>query len=119
MKIQAKALVKMISAALEVLNDSSVLSDALTDLAKRHFGYGVIATQYSVVGEVLLWTLGKVLGENFTPDVQLSWLTVYNSMLKIIIPVAVTEERKAFVEAEKNGKKSIKNTLAAGISVSM
>jgi hypothetical protein len=36
-------------------------------------------------------------------------------MLKIIIPVAVTEERKAFVEAEKSGSQSIKNTSAAGI----
>jgi hypothetical protein len=64
---------------------------------------------------VLLWTLEKVLGEKFTPDVQLSWLTVHNCMLKIIIPVAVTEERKAFVGAEKSENRSIKNTLAVGI----
>jgi hemoglobin-like flavoprotein len=45
MTTQAKALVKMIYAALEVLNDSSVLSDALNDLANRHSGYGAIAVK--------------------------------------------------------------------------
>jgi hemoglobin-like flavoprotein len=121
--IQGKALMNMISAALEVLNNPHQLENALIDLAKRHTGYGVLAVQYGIIGEVLLWSLQNVLRENFTPQVEYSWFTVYNYILKIMIPAALAEERKAFKEADsissKNGRFDRSSTKISSSPVSM
>jgi hemoglobin-like flavoprotein len=39
-------------------------------LGARHSGYGVAAAHYAIVGEALLWTLERGLGEGFTPEVR-------------------------------------------------
>lgn len=62
--------------------------------------YKVLGNQYGVVGEVLLKTLGEVLGDFWNENHKLSWLKIYSVMLSVIIPVAVAEEKKI---AKKNG----------------
>lgn len=100
MQVQGKALVKMISAALGLLNDIPSLTEALQGLARGHAAKGVVSSQYGVVGEVLLWTLKKVLGDQYTSDVEGSWLKIYCFMIKVIIPAAVDEEKKMRDEAK-------------------
>ena len=40
-------------------------------------GYGVKDAHYDTVGEALIWTLGKGLGDSFTDDVKEAWVTAY------------------------------------------
>jgi hemoglobin-like flavoprotein len=40
--------------------------------------YGVTDEHYSSVGRALIWTLERVLGADFTPEVKEAWTTVYN-----------------------------------------
>ena len=46
-------------------------------LAHRHVGYGVRDEHYDKVGEALLWTLERVFGAAFTPEVRNAWATLY------------------------------------------
>lgn len=47
-------------------------------LGRRHTDlYKVPDESYATVGEALLWTLDKGLGQAFTPDVQAAWAHVY------------------------------------------
>jgi hemoglobin-like flavoprotein len=46
-------------------------------LGARHSGYGVMAAHYELVGEALLWTLERGLGDGFTPEVRSAWASVY------------------------------------------
>jgi hemoglobin-like flavoprotein len=46
-------------------------------LGARHSGYGVTEAHYAIVGEALLWTLDRGLGEGFTPEVRSAWAKVY------------------------------------------
>jgi hemoglobin-like flavoprotein len=46
-------------------------------LGARHSGYGVSEAHYAIVGEALLWTLDRSLGEGFTPEVRSAWAKVY------------------------------------------
>jgi hemoglobin-like flavoprotein len=55
---------------------------------------GVISSQYGIVGEVLLWSLAKVLGPKFDSAAKQSWVTLYSVLLKTIIPAAIEEERR-------------------------
>ena len=91
---QGKALVNMISACLTLLEKPTDLVKALVDLAKLHTTRGVMANQYGLVGECLLWTFDYCLQEEFTTDAKIAWVRIYSLMLSVIIPAAVEEEKK-------------------------
>jgi Globin len=59
------------------LNNLDKLVPAVKALGARHSGYGVTAAHYGIVGEALLWTLERGLGEGFTPEVRSAWAKVY------------------------------------------
>src|SRR5499427_7404429 len=64
---QKKKLMQMIGMAVFGLNNLDKLVPAVRALGARHSGYGVTTADYAVVGEALLWTLEKGLGEAFRP----------------------------------------------------
>ena len=55
---------QMIATAVGGLNNLDKLVPAVKALGARHSGYGVTAAHYRIVGEALLWTLERGLGEN-------------------------------------------------------
>lgn len=55
----------------------SRLSLQIRRWGQRHAGYGVVNAHYDIVGEALIWTLGRGLGDGFTDDVKNAWLTAY------------------------------------------
>lgn len=59
-RAQGKALVGMISAAVSLLRNPEKLVPALEGLAVGHAKKGVLANQYGIVGEVLLYTFARV-----------------------------------------------------------
>ena len=74
---QKRKLIQMIATAVGGLNDLDKLVPAVKGLGARHSGYGVTATHYKIVGEALLWTLERGLGDDFTPEVRSAWAKVY------------------------------------------
>ena len=102
MDTQGKALTKMIGVALSLVKtDVNTLVGALQGLARGHASKGVKSTQYGTVGEVLLYTLEKVLGSDaFDSATKHSWVVIYSLMMSVIIPVALLEEKK-YTEVEK------------------
>jgi hemoglobin-like flavoprotein len=74
---QKRKLMVMISAAVGGLGDLATLVPAVKALGARHAGYGVTTAHYAIVGEALLWTLERGLGDKFTPDVKSAWTKVY------------------------------------------
>jgi len=94
MKAQGKALIGMLNVAVSVLKAPDKLVPALEDLARRHARYGVIANQYGIVGEVLIWSLGWVLEESFDDQTKAAWFKIYCLMLKFIVPAALAEEER-------------------------
>jgi len=74
---QKRKLMQMLGLAVKGLNQPERLVPVLEDLGRRHGTYGVKDEHYDVVGEALLWTLAKGLGDAFTPEVEEAWLEVY------------------------------------------
>jgi hemoglobin-like flavoprotein len=77
MKEQRKKLMQMLTAAVKGLDRLDQLVPVVEDLGRRHAGYGVADAHYDTVGEALLWTLEKGLGNAFTPEVKDAWIAVY------------------------------------------
>jgi len=74
---QRKKLMQMIAAAVKGLDRLDQLVPAVEELGRRHATYGVTDGHYATVGEALLWTLEKGLGDAFTPETAHAWATVY------------------------------------------
>jgi hemoglobin-like flavoprotein len=80
MRDQKRKLFVMIATAVQGLGDLNKLVPQLKALGARHGGYGVKPSHYDIVGDALLWTLAKGLGDAFTPDVERAWTRVYGVM---------------------------------------
>jgi hemoglobin-like flavoprotein len=61
---------------------------------ERHATYGTKPEHYQPVAEALLWTLGKGLGDGFTPDVEAAWTKVYG-VLAATMQAGAAEASKA------------------------
>ena len=74
---QRKKLTQMLTAAVKGLDHLEQLVPVVQELGRRHAGYGVVDADYDTVGKALLWTLEKLLGRAFTPELRQAWTSVY------------------------------------------
>lgn len=58
------------------------------EMAVRHVAYGVEDRHYAVVGDALIWTLDKGLGDQFTPAARDAWLKAYDTLSGAMITAA-------------------------------
>ena len=79
---QSRLLIRMIAVAVNGLDRLETLVPALRALGVRHAGYGVVDAHYETVGEALLWTLERGLGEGFTPETAEAWNAAYAVLAK-------------------------------------
>lgn len=91
MAAQGRKLMDMLTIAVDGLPRLEDLVPELQALGRRHVEYGVVPTQYKTVGDVLLWTLEKGLGEAFTPDVHDAWAKAYDVLAQTMISAAEHE----------------------------
>lgn len=81
---QKKRLMQMIGTAVTNLHNVGEIAPAVQELGKRHVGYGVKDEHYDLVGAALLFTLGKGLGEAFTPEVEAAWAEAYGLLATVM-----------------------------------
>lgn len=77
---QGRRIMGMIHSTVMRLDDLGPLQPVLRGSGARHVGYGVKDEDYDKMADALLWTLGRVLGEDFTPEVRAAWVSVYNDL---------------------------------------
>jgi hemoglobin-like flavoprotein len=81
---QKMKLMQTLSVAVGGLADPGRLVPVLRALGARHVAYRVADRHYDLVGEALLWTLRKGLGEGFTPEVEAAWGEVYGLVAAVM-----------------------------------
>ena len=77
MRDQKRKLMVMMATAVQGLTNLDWLAPRLMTLGAQHVGYGVKDFHYKSVGEALIWTLERGLGNAFTPEVERAWVRVY------------------------------------------
>lgn len=88
MKAQEVKLMTMLAAVVEGLDRIESLLPTVRDLGARHAGYGATPEHFDIVGEALLWTLEKGLGETFTEEVKEAWTETYCLLSSVMIQAA-------------------------------
>ena len=92
---QSKKLLAMIHYVISKLDKLEDILDEVAKLAKRHVSYGVKPDHYSVVGEALLWTLEKGLGEKWNHEVREAWTICYQVLSSAMINASEWTEQHA------------------------
>lgn len=91
MEEQGRKLMLMLAQITSKLNQLDTLVPAAQALARRHVTYGAQAAHYAVVGQALLDTLKKGLGDEFTPEVRQAWSTAYATLSAVMIEAAAQQ----------------------------
>jgi len=81
---QKKKLIQMLAVAVNGLKDLDAIVPAVQALGARHKAYNVEDSHYDVVGAALLYTLGKGLGDDFTPEVEAAWAETYGLLASVM-----------------------------------
>ncbi len=81
---QRKKLLAALALVIGALNAPAKILDPLKALAVRHVGYGVRPEHYTYMGNALLRTLKKGLGEEFTPELRNAWLAAFQTLASIM-----------------------------------
>ena len=85
---QAHKLISTLSVMVHQLEKSDHLTHAVEQLAIRHVHYGVKPEHYGLIGDTLLWTLEKLLKDNWNDDLHQAWTTCYKILSETMITTA-------------------------------
>lgn len=88
---QGTKLMSMLALIVAQLHDHRALVPLLSDLARRHVGYGALPPDYDQVGAALLWALERGLGDGFTPAVEAAWVRAYAGLTAAMLAAAHPE----------------------------
>lgn len=85
---QGTKMMSMLGIVVSQIHDLEALAPVVRDLARRHVGYGARPGHYALVGEALLWTLARGLGEDFTPAARAAWEKAYGALAATMLEAA-------------------------------
>jgi len=75
---QAKKLTDMITYVVLNLDKLYEILHDIKELGAKHKAYGTKPEHYQIVGECLIWTLKKGLGDDWNEELENAWATAYN-----------------------------------------
>lgn len=84
MKEQGRKLLTTLAFVVRGLHQPQQIVPAAQKLAVKHVDYGVTARHYTLVGNALLRTLRKGLGDKFTPEVRAAWVAAYQLLANVM-----------------------------------
>ncbi len=88
MEAQYLKLVDMLTVIVSRLERIEEVTEEIRQMAVRHVAYGVKAKHYAAVGEALLWTLERGLGNDWTAATKQAWSECYAMLAAEMIGVA-------------------------------
>jgi nitric oxide dioxygenase len=88
MSEQRRKLMATLTIVVNGLSSLETILPAVSSLATRHVAYGARAEHYPVVGEALLWTLERGLGDDWTADVAEAWTAAYATLSGFMVSQA-------------------------------
>ncbi|MBN4046573.1 hemin receptor [bacterium AH-315-P15] len=90
---QGKKLMAALATLVSGLAQPDTILPAIKELGARHIDYGAKNTDYGNVGEALIWSFERGLGDDFTPAVRDAWIAAYTLLSNVMIEAA--DARKA------------------------
>jgi hemoglobin-like flavoprotein len=64
--------------------DGEAAMPGIRNLGRDHAKFGVVPAHFGLMRTALMETLEEVLGEEFTPEIQVAWAEAYDVMAKVM-----------------------------------
>jgi hemoglobin-like flavoprotein len=106
MRQQGAKFMQAIDAAVNALSPLERIVPLIGQLGRRYADYGVKDHHYDTVGAALLWTLGKGLGAEFTPEAKDAWATVYGVLATAMREAALTSRVRNTLSAPQPNQRN-------------
>jgi len=84
MKEQKKKLLATLALVIRSLHAPENILKPAQNLAVKHLDYGVRPEHYTMVGNALLRTLKKGLGDGFTEEVRAAWIEAFRTLAGVM-----------------------------------
>jgi hemoglobin-like flavoprotein len=81
---QRKKLLAALAMVVRALHTPEKIIGPAQKLAIRHLDYGVEPVHYTYVGNALLRTLKKGLGDQFTPELRDAWVEAFRTLATVM-----------------------------------
>jgi hemoglobin-like flavoprotein len=82
---QYQKLIDMLNAIVIRLDKLDELTEDIAAMAQRHVDYAVKPAHYKLVGNALLWTLQKGLGNDWNGEVGDAWSACYSMLAETMM----------------------------------
>lgn len=82
---QKTKLIAALKFIVENVNSPEIYAPLLRSLGQRHVQYGAKLTHYPAVGECLIYSLKKVIGNQWTEKMELTWSQAYDAVSDIML----------------------------------
>lgn len=89
--IQGKFLLSLILFIFTSLDDAKY-KEKLIKIAYSHCKRGVKSSEYSIIGDVMFWTLGHCLGSAYNYKTHHAWVKIFSKMLRVMVPISIAFE---------------------------
>jgi nitric oxide dioxygenase len=84
MKEQHRKLLATLAMVIRSLHTPEKIIGPAQKLAVKHLDYGVAPVHYTYVGNALLRTLKKGLGDQFTPELRDAWVEAFRTLATVM-----------------------------------
>ena len=95
LQAQYGKLLAVLATVVRGLHTPEKIQKAAENLAVRHLDFGVKPEHYTYVGNALLRTLKKGLGDEFTPELREAWIGAYRLIAQVMKAAAYAPNSKA------------------------
>jgi nitric oxide dioxygenase len=93
MQVQHKKLLSTLAMVIRSLHAPEKIIHPAQNLAVKHLDYGVVPIHYTYVGNALLRTLKKGLGDQFTPELREAWVAAFRTLATVMKQAAYGENK--------------------------
>lgn len=83
-KSKADMFMKPLGIMVASLSNFTTFYPMIQMLGDRHVSYGAMSKDYEVFRDALMWTIGQILGPDYTSEVREAWLHAYASMANVM-----------------------------------
>lgn len=92
-KDQARKLMSMVTVVVTKLHKLDSILEEIKGLSKRHDKYGAKREHYAIVGQSLIWTLAKGLGDRWNKETEEAWVAAFTILSNAMISNQTFDEK--------------------------
>ena len=94
-KEQARKLMSMVTLVVSKLEKLDTVINEVKALGARHNKYGTKPEHYALVGQSLIWTLSKGLGDRWNKETEDAWTEAYSILSNAMVNAQTEAKFKA------------------------